>query len=86
MCSAYHSVRFKTANMLFDRRAKTAPSHYPRVLFHGLRTGQLVSSLIVGGIMSYFMYHLQHDRWKLPWTFIFVRSDTNSSRNTRLID
>ena len=58
---------------LFDRRAKTAPSHYPRVLFHGIRAMQLISSLVVGGIMSYFMYQLTHDNWTTPWTFIWVR-------------
>ena len=57
----------------FDRRAKTAPSHYPRVVFHGLRTAQLVASLIVGGIMSFFIWHLTHDKWSTPWTFIWVR-------------
>jgi hypothetical protein len=56
----------------FHRRAKTAPSHYPRVPFHLLRFGQLLSSLVVGGIMSFFMYHLTHDHWKTPWTFILV--------------
>lgn len=60
--------------MFFQRGAKVAPSHYPRFLFHGIRTVQLISSVIVGGIMSYFMYHLTHDHWTTPWTFIFVRS------------
>lgn len=60
---------------LFDRRAKTAPSHYPRILFHGLRTAQLLASLIVGGIMCYFIYHLTHDKttYQTPWTFKWVR-------------
>lgn len=56
----------------FSRRAKTAPSHYPRVPFHLLRFGQLLASLIVGGIMSFFMWHLTHDHWQTPWTFILV--------------
>jgi len=35
------------------------PSPYPRFLFHGLRSAQLLSSLVVSGIMGYFMYHLR---------------------------
>jgi len=57
----------------FDRKAKTAPSSYPRLLFHGIRTAQLVSSLIVGAIMAFFIWHLTHDHWSTPWTFIWVR-------------
>lgn len=53
-------------------RAKTAPSTYPRVVFHGIRFGQLLASAVVGGIMSYFIYQLTHDRWDTPWTFIWV--------------
>ncbi|KAM0698946.1 hypothetical protein Q7P36_000990 [Cladosporium allicinum] len=60
----------------FHRRAKTAPSHYPRVPFHLLRFGQLLSSLVVGGIMSFFMYHLTHDHWKTPWTFILLMTSS----------
>ena len=56
----------------FDRRAKTAPSHYPRIPFHGIRCAQLISSLIVGAIMSFFIWHLVHDKWSTPWTFIWV--------------
>lgn len=59
---------------MFDRRSKVAPSHYPRVPFHGLRCCQLVSSLIVGGIMSYFIWHLVNDNWATPWTFIWLAS------------
>lgn len=64
---------------LFDRRAKTAPSHYPRFLFHGIRTVQLISSLVVGAIMSYFMWHLTHDHWQTPWTFIFLMAASLAS-------
>lgn len=68
-------LRANTASKmrLFDRSAKTAPSHYPKFLFHGVRTVQLISSIIVGGVMSYFMYHLTQDHWQTPWTFIWVR-------------
>lgn len=56
----------------FDRRAKTAPSQYPRIPFHALRCVQLISSIVVGAIMSFFMYHLSHDHWNTPWTFVLV--------------
>lgn len=61
---------------LFQRRAKTAPSNYPRVPFHLLRFVQLLASLIVGGIMSFFMYHLTHDKWQTPWTFILLMASS----------
>ncbi|GAB7362484.1 hypothetical protein MBLNU230_g2805t2 [Neophaeotheca triangularis] len=60
---------------MFDRRAKTAPSQYPkgaRIAFHLLRCGQLLASLIVGGIMSFFIWHLSHDKWSTPWTFLLL--------------
>ena len=34
---------------------KVAPSHYPFLAFHAVRCAQLVSSLIVGAIMFYFI-------------------------------
>ncbi|KAF2172232.1 hypothetical protein M409DRAFT_62988 [Zasmidium cellare ATCC 36951] len=56
----------------FDRRAKTAPSHYPKLMFHAVRFFQLLSSCVVGGIMCYFIWHLTHDHWSTPWTFIWL--------------
>ncbi|KAK5133869.1 hypothetical protein LTR08_007200 [Meristemomyces frigidus] len=56
----------------FDRSARTAPSSYPRVPFHGVRALQLLSSLVVGGIMCFFIWHLTHDHWNTPWTFIWL--------------
>ncbi|KAK5154642.1 hypothetical protein BJ546DRAFT_842485 [Cryomyces antarcticus] len=53
-------------------RVKSAPSHYPRVPFHILRAAQLLSSLVVGAIMLYFIWHLTHDHWKTPWTFLLL--------------
>ncbi|KAF1981977.1 hypothetical protein K402DRAFT_215927 [Aulographum hederae CBS 113979] len=53
-------------------RHKTAPTHYPFLLFHGLRSAQLLSSVVVGSIMCYFIYHLKAGRWPLPWTFIVL--------------
>jgi len=48
------------------------PSPYPRFLFHGLRSAQLLSSLVVSGIMGYFMYHLRDENLAIPWTFILL--------------
>jgi len=31
---------------------------------------QLLSSLVVSGIMSYFIYHLRDEHYPIPWTFI----------------
>ncbi|QIX01416.1 hypothetical protein AMS68_006933 [Peltaster fructicola] len=61
-------------------RARTAPSQYPRLPFHGLRVTQLVSSIIVGSIMIYFINALVHEHpsdrptqtFPVPWTFIFL--------------
>ena len=35
------------------------PSPYPRFLFHGLRSAQLISAIIVSGIMAYFIHYLR---------------------------
>ena len=51
---------------------RTPPSHYPPLAFHLIRTFSLVSSLIVSGILLYFCYHLRHDHYKIPWTFLVV--------------
>ncbi|TGO20347.1 hypothetical protein BPAE_0304g00020 [Botrytis paeoniae] len=56
------------------RGAKVAPSHYPRIAFHGLRFAQLISATVVGGIMAYFMYYLRAERIPIPWTFIVLFS------------
>jgi hypothetical protein len=50
----------------------TKPTEYPRILFHGIRSMQLVSSIIVMSIISYFLWHLHHDGYRSPWTFIVV--------------
>ena len=64
----------------FDRSARTAPSQYPRIPFHTFRGFQLLSSLIVGGIMCFFIWHLTHDHWPTPWTFIWVRNTPEIAR------
>jgi len=59
---------------MFESRSRTAPSGYKdvRILFHSLRSAQLLASMIVGAIMSYFIYHLTQDHWGTPWTFIVL--------------
>ncbi|KAL9070567.1 MAG: hypothetical protein Q9157_005771 [Trypethelium eluteriae] len=55
-------------------RIKTAPSHYPPVPFHIIRTAQLISSAYVFSVMCYFIWWLIHDRYPIPWTFILLCS------------
>jgi hypothetical protein len=56
--------------MAHNRAAKVAPSHYPRLIFHTLRCAQLLSAIVVSGIMCYFMYYLHREHYLIPWTFI----------------
>ncbi|KAK3711415.1 hypothetical protein LTR37_009594 [Vermiconidia calcicola] len=64
---------------LFASKARVAPTPYPKLLFHSLRSFQLLASLIVGGIMAYFTWHLRHDDKKEPWTFIWLFSASLAS-------
>ncbi|CZR53380.1 uncharacterized protein PAC_03258 [Phialocephala subalpina] len=48
------------------------PSPYPRFLFHGLRSAQLIASITVSGIMAYFIYYLRMENFAIPWTFIVL--------------
>lgn len=48
------------------------PSPYPRFLFHGLRSAQLIAAIVVSGIMAYFMYYLRLEHFAIPWTFILL--------------
>ncbi|KAH8601064.1 hypothetical protein B0O99DRAFT_503176 [Bisporella sp. PMI_857] len=50
------------------------PSPYPRIPFHVFRAGQLLSSIVVSGIMVYFMYYLRMENYAIPWTFIVLLS------------
>ncbi|THW21916.1 hypothetical protein D6D23_06244 [Aureobasidium pullulans] len=61
---------------LFLSRSRTQLYGYDkvRVPFHAIRAAQLVSSIIVGSIMAFFIYHLQHDHWPTPWTFKVLMS------------
>lgn len=55
------------------RPKRVKPTSYPFLLFHGIRGGQLLAAIITGAFMYYFLYHLRHGHWNVPWTFIFVR-------------
>jgi len=58
------------------------PSPYPSLLFHLIRLAQLVSSIIVMSILSFFTYYLSHDKYPVPRTFLVllaVSSLTNVS-------
>ncbi|KAI9781719.1 MAG: hypothetical protein M1839_005712 [Geoglossum umbratile] len=51
---------------------KKPPSRYPALPFHLIRFTQLLSSLVVSAIMLYFVYHLRHDHFNVPWTFLVL--------------
>ena len=55
---------------------KRRPSFYPRPIFHSIRAGQVVSSVILMSVLGYFVYWLQHDNYYVPWTFILVGAVT----------
>ncbi|KAL9002939.1 MAG: hypothetical protein Q9188_004158 [Gyalolechia gomerana] len=57
--------------MAFSRIIRN-PSPYNPLPFHLLRLGQLISALIVSGVVSYFVHFLLLEHYKLPWTFIFL--------------
>ncbi|WPG98393.1 Hypothetical protein R9X50_00118300 [Acrodontium crateriforme] len=57
-----------------NRSARTAPSQYPRIPFHGLRTVQFISSAVVGSVVTFFTWHLHHDGYSMPWVFIWLAS------------
>lgn len=59
------------------RKDRVKPTPYPFLWFHLPRSAQLVSSLVVAGIMSYFLRELSRDGYTLPWTFILVRLSQN---------
>jgi len=53
-------------------KMKKQPSHYPFIPFHIIRIAQLISSLVVSAIQLYFVYHLKHDHYSIPWTFLVI--------------
>ncbi|KAF2649089.1 hypothetical protein K491DRAFT_611500, partial [Lophiostoma macrostomum CBS 122681] len=54
--------------------ARVKPSQYPAVPFHVLRGVQLVSSVIVVGVMAWFIGELRDAGYGVPWTFILLLS------------
>ncbi|KAF2193023.1 hypothetical protein K469DRAFT_282204 [Zopfia rhizophila CBS 207.26] len=60
--------------MARTHKDRVKPTHYPVLPFHILRSAQLVSSIIVAGVMSWFLWQLQQDHYRLPWTFILLLS------------
>ncbi|MCJ1404472.1 hypothetical protein MMC11_007698 [Xylographa trunciseda] len=48
------------------------PSPYPSLVFHGLRIGQVLSSIIVTSILGFFIHHLSIELYYVPWTFILL--------------
>jgi hypothetical protein len=67
-----HSANNETMQSRF--KTKTAPSHYPQVLFRALQALQLICAIAVTAIMFWFIYHLRDSSIGVPWKFIFVRS------------
>jgi MFS family permease len=57
---------------MLGRKTRAQPVQYPRVPFHSVRSAQLVSSIIVSGILSYFVWQLNHDKFYIPWTYLLV--------------
>lgn len=51
---------------------RRGPSHINSLAHNFLGLTLFVSSLIVAAITFFFIYHLTHDNWPLPWTFILV--------------
>jgi hypothetical protein len=50
---------------------KPAPE-YPPLPYHGIRFMSFASASIVSAILIYFCYHLKHDDFKIPWTFLVI--------------
>ncbi|ORY17432.1 hypothetical protein BCR34DRAFT_37955 [Clohesyomyces aquaticus] len=54
------------------RKDRVKPTHYPFLPFHILRSAQLVSALVVAGVMGYFLSELHRDHYRYPWTFLLL--------------
>ncbi|MCJ1316288.1 hypothetical protein MMC15_001609 [Xylographa vitiligo] len=48
------------------------PSPYPSLVFHGIRVGQVLSSIIVTSVLGFFIHHLSIELYYVPWTFILL--------------
>lgn len=51
---------------------RSQPSHYPPLAFHAIRACSLIASLVVASILSFFVYQLNNDDFKIPWTFLVL--------------
>jgi hypothetical protein len=55
-----HLLCRKEKMAIYRNKRGGRPSPYrQRFLFHGLRSAQLIASIVVSGIMAYFMYYLR---------------------------
>jgi hypothetical protein len=50
-------------------KTKTAPTPYPRIIFHIIRFSQAIAALVVSSIMFYFIWNLVHEEFEAPKTF-----------------
>jgi len=55
--------------MFGSQRSRTAPTPYPRLVFHGIRLGQTLASLVVMSVMYFFIWNLVHEDYEPPRTF-----------------
>jgi hypothetical protein len=51
------------------RRTKTAPTPYPRLIFHLTRCFQALAALVVSSVMFFFIWNLVHEHFEPPKTF-----------------
>ncbi|CAE7212775.1 hypothetical protein P3342_012435 [Pyrenophora teres f. teres] len=58
--------------MATPHRNRVKPTAYPSLPFHSIRTCQLLSAIVVSGILFYFLRELAHGEYHLPWTFILL--------------
>lgn len=56
------------------RSASVKPSAYPPLPFYLIRSFVFISALVVGVILAVFIYHLHADGFKLPYSFLVVRT------------
>ncbi|KAF2273614.1 uncharacterized protein EI97DRAFT_147251 [Westerdykella ornata] len=57
---------------MIPRKDRVKPTSYPVLIFHIVRSAQLISAVVVASILSYFLWQLHHDNYRLPWTFILL--------------
>lgn len=52
---------------------------YSGCLVHTIRAFQAIFAVLVTAVLLYFILHLQHGSWELPWPCLFVSSDRRVS-------